>query len=102
MIYELVLRREAQIDLNEIFMWYEEQQYDLGFKFLADFENTMSKIQRNPLHASFAIQDARGTSLKRFPYEIIYRVNEKAKQVRIIAVLHQHRNPDWFKERIHE
>ena len=67
MNFEVVLRSEAEKDLDEIFGWYEEQQLELGFKFLADFENTIRKILRNPVYASFIIEDARGATLKKFP-----------------------------------
>ena len=38
MSIELVLRKEAQLDLDEIFIWYEEQKMGLGFDFLSEFE----------------------------------------------------------------
>ena len=38
MSFELVLRKEAQLDLDEIFIWYEEQKMGLGFDFPSEFE----------------------------------------------------------------
>ena len=99
-MFEIVLRKEAQLDLDEIFVWYEEQKEGLGFEFIDSFEKVLNKIAFNPYYASFIIEDARGASLKRFPYEVIYRVDEDQWQVRIIAVIHQHRNPEWFRNRI--
>ena len=37
MNFEIVLSKEAQIDLDEIFVWYEEQKSTLGFEFLNEF-----------------------------------------------------------------
>ena len=101
-MFDVVLRKDAQLDLDEIFVWYEEQKEGLGFKFIDSFEEVLNKIALNPYYASFILEDARSASLKRFPYEVIYRVNENQQQVRIIAVIHQHRNPEWFKNRINK
>lgn len=100
MSFEILLQREAQIDLDEIFVWYEEQKTGLGFDFITEFESTLNKISRNPYYASLVHMDARSASLKRFPYEIIYRINEASQAVRIIALIHHRRNPKWFKQRL--
>ncbi len=99
-MFDVVLTRDAQLDLNEIFAWYEEQKEGLGFDFINGFELVVDKLSMNPYYASFILDDARGVSLKKFPYEVIYRANEAKQQVRLIAVIHQHRNPEWFKMRI--
>ena len=100
MSFELVLIKEAQIDLDEIFIWYEEQRAGLGLKFIEGFEDTINKINRNPYYTINIEEGARSASLKKFPYEIIYRINETLQQIRIIAIIHQHRNPEWFKQRL--
>ncbi len=100
MSFEIVLRKEAQIDVDEIFIWYEEQKVGLGIKFINEFENTIQKIAVNPFYASFIEMDARSVSLKRFPYQMIYRVDEARREVRIIAVIHHKRNPEWFSRRL--
>ena len=102
MSFEIVLRREAQIELDEIFIWYEEQKIGLGLDFINEFEATINKITHNPYYASYIEIDARSASLKKFPYEIIYRIDEVNWQVRIIAIIHQRRNPTWFRRRLQE
>ena len=100
--FEIVIRREAQVDVDEIFVWYEEQKQSLGLEFIEALENTLDRIVRNPYHALLIEKDARSATLKRFPYEIIYRVDDAKMQVRIIAVIHQHRNPEWFYKRLRQ
>lgn len=98
-MFDIVLTREAQLDLDEIFVWYEDQKEGLGFNFMNRFETIINKLSTNPYYASFLLVDARGISLKKFPYEVIYRVNEEKHQIRIIAIIHQHRDPEWFRMR---
>ncbi len=38
--------------------------------------------------------------LKRFPYYIFYRYNERGQHVRIVAVMHHKRRPDYWRERL--
>jgi hypothetical protein len=71
MNFELVITRRAQIDLDEIFVWYEEQQLGLGLKFIG-FEEVLNKINRNPYYALCIEEDARSATLKKFPYEVVY------------------------------
>jgi plasmid stabilization system protein ParE len=78
------------------------QKTGLGFDFIRQFEYVLEKIFHNPHYPSFIIDDARSATMKRFPYEIIYRVDVIAQQVRIIAIIHQRRNPEWFRQRIKE
>lgn len=99
-MFSIYLRKEAAVDLDEIFIWYEAQKENLGFEFIKVFQSAIEKLSHYPHYASFTFDDARSMSLKRFPYEVIYRIDEEKQQVRIIAIIHQHRNPDWFKKRI--
>lgn len=102
MNFELVFTKHAELELDEVFVWYEDQQSGLGFKFIKAFEECLNKINRNPYYAFNIQENARSASLEKFPYDIIYIVDENKLQVRIIAVIHQHRNPEWLKRRLHE
>ena len=100
MSYSIVIRREAEIDLDEIFVWYEMQKAGLGFDFITQFEETLQKILNNPYYTATIREDARRATLKRFTYEIVYRIKEQNLEVRIIAIIHQSRDPEWFRGRI--
>ena len=98
--FVIIISRAAEIDLDESFIWYEEQKNNLGFEFINAFESTLNQILLNPYYASIIEADARYASLKRFPYSVIYRVNLEQLQIRVIAIIHQHRHPSWISSRI--
>jgi len=100
MPFVIIVTREAEIDLDENFIWYEEQKDNLGSEFIQQFDKVVQNILINPFYASVIEDDARGASLKRFPYLVVYRIIEATQQIRIIAVIHQHRNPTWISSRI--
>lgn len=97
--YKLIIQKSAQLDLDEAFIWYEEKRVDLGFRFIDDFENTITKIIANPFFASRVDDELRSASLKVFPYEIVYTINEVNYTIIVIAINHFKRAPFWYKER---
>lgn len=98
--FVIIVSREAEFDLDESFIWYEEQKDNLGFEFIEAFENTLKDILLNPYYASLIEGEARSASLKRFPYSVVYRIDLERLQVRVIAIIHQHRHPNWISKRI--
>jgi plasmid stabilization system protein ParE len=49
-----------------------------------------------PLRRPIILKDARISVLTTFPYLVFYRV--KIEQVRVLAVLHAHRDPETWQE----
>ena len=95
----IVIEDLAQLDLQEAYEWYETGNTGLGEEFLDSFEDTLTRIERNPLHASSIDETTRSATLKRFPYEVIYLINDLTFKISVIAISHQHRKPGWFKDR---
>ena len=87
----IVVKELAKYDIDEIFLWYESKKEGLGLAFIIDFDNTIIKIKRNPFYAGFIEGKARNASLKKFPYNIIFTIEENI--VFVHAVIHQSRNP---------
>lgn len=52
MSFSIVVRTEAQIDLDEIFIWYEEQQVGLGLQFIQGIDDVYRKS--NVIHLCFS------------------------------------------------
>lgn len=90
----LILNPEAEADLSAAQQWYDRQREGLGDEFLSCVDRCLAGIRQNPeLHAR-VFQDLRLALVRRFPYAIIYRIDED--QITIIAVYHGHRDPrDW-------
>lgn len=88
----------AQRELDEAFDYYEEQRNGLGREFLEEVLSALKRIKLNPTAwAPFSNRTFRCVT-KRFPYGIIYQVRDE--MVLVIAIAHQHRKPDYWKDRI--
>ncbi|MFT4094050.1 MAG: hypothetical protein QM640_10450 [Niabella sp.] len=98
-MYTLVIQRPAQIDIDEAFIWYEEQSIGLGIRLIEDFDKTADKIISNPSYAGKVTNELRGAPLSISPYEIVYITDEKTATIIVIALSHFKRAPHWYKKR---
>lgn len=95
----LVLRPRAKADLREAMDWYEARKPGLGRSFFVSVEATLSSIRENPrIYPRVAPAVRRAATTDRFPFGIFYRID--GDTIRVIAILHNARNPEHWKRRI--
>jgi len=70
----------------------------LGYDFLLQVDAGINFINRNPEIYPIENKGTRKHVIKRFPYKIIYIVEEE--KIIILAVIHGKRRPDLIKKRI--
>jgi len=87
----------AQIELEEAFAWYEEQVVGLGYEFLDEFDKSIRLIATFPQLFEQIEDGVRRSLLNRFPYGIIYGIDEN--RIVIIAVAHLKREPNYWIKR---
>jgi toxin ParE1/3/4 len=95
----LIVRPEAELDVEEIALWYDEQQTGLGDRFSIKFKDLLRRIAENPLQ--FPVIGRRRTRrglLNPFPYAVYFVT--MGETISVIGVLHQHRHPDTWKKRL--
>lgn len=97
MAWRLIIRPEAELDIESSALWYEEQQSGLGTRFLDGLNEVLARIAENPLQFPEIEKGIRRALLRRFPYGI-YFVAEQDQLV-VFAVLHIRRHPDTWKRR---
>ena len=98
MTFTVIVRRSAASDISEAYDWYEAQQVGFGSSFLAEIEATLKRIEDGPLRYAIAMGDARRALVRRFPYSVYFRV--RGYSIRVIAVIHQHRDPRVAQARL--
>ncbi len=100
MIYRLIIRPEAEFDLEKAFAWYESQDAGLGQEFVRAIDACISTIGRNPLAYKLIYQAARRALVRRFPYIIFYVIEEDT--VFVIGVFHSKRDPNDWQDRLNK
>lgn len=85
----------AQQEIEDAFNWYNYQTEGLGYKFLDELDRAVRRAASFPKSCIEIESDLRRCLLARFPYGLIYGLDNE--DVVIIAVAHLHRNPrDWI------
>lgn len=85
-------------EVTQSAVYYEKQCAGLGTRFLDDYDQAISEVVEKP-SAWPPIGDGtyRRHQLRHFPYGIIYRVLPDS--VRILALMHLHQHPEYWKNR---
>jgi plasmid stabilization system protein ParE len=94
---DVIVRPRARADIREAALWYERQRPGLGVEFALRFDAVVERISQNPLQFPEIGSGVRRALLQRFPYAIYFVLS--AGPV-IIAILHQRRHPDTWKQRV--
>ncbi|MEK9149174.1 MAG: type II toxin-antitoxin system RelE/ParE family toxin [Candidatus Desantisbacteria bacterium] len=94
----VVIGPEAENDLKEAFSWYEDKRQGLGYDFLLQVDAGLRFIERNPKIFPPEYKGTRKYLVKRFPYKIIYLLEEE--RITVLAVIHGKRSPILTKKRI--
>jgi len=89
---------EADAEMMSAANYYETQQKDLGKRFLASVQDALNRIQVNPLLYQEIEAGVRRCLTMTFPFGVVFRI--MPNQYVIIAVMHLHREPGYWKNRV--
>lgn len=92
-----IFRPAAAADVEEAYLWYENQRPGLGEEFLAAIKETIETLTANPEGFSVVHRQTRRALLRRFPYGIYFRIIDD--QIVIVACMHGRRNPRRWQSR---
>jgi len=95
---DVLLRPEAEQDLDDAVRWYEEQRPGLGQEFLDEALATFSAVAERPLARAGVYGSLRRALLHRFPFSVFYLIDDDGAVV--IGVIHGSRHPRLWKSRL--
>jgi len=95
---ELAFSALARDELAEAKRYYNKIQQGLGRQFQHEAEIAAKRILERPLAWQFEHAPFRRFLLNRFPYKMLYVVENE--RIFIVAVSHQHRQPDYWVDRV--
>lgn len=98
MSYGIIIRSEAELDIQDAFEWYEAQAPGLGSEFIRAIDNCLSGIGRNPLAYPSVHKQARRALIRRFPYAILYVFEQEF--ISVVACFHGKRDPKSWQDRL--
>ncbi|MBI2437944.1 MAG: type II toxin-antitoxin system RelE/ParE family toxin [Lentisphaerae bacterium] len=88
---------DAEAEMIEAAAYYEAQQTQLGRRFLVSVQDAINRIVLNPRLYAIVDLDVRRCLTKTFPFGVLFR--ELSDKIVIMAVMHLHHDPDYWKNR---
>lgn len=88
---------EAAAELAEAVAYYNGLLPGLGSEFAAEVRGGLHRIEEHPNAWPLIEDDIRRYRLNRFPYGFVYMIHQS--EIVVLAVMHLHRKPDYWKER---
>ncbi len=91
--YPFVYEPAALAEYKDAISWYLAKSEIAAINFIKEVKDKIAIICNDPLRYKNTYKDFRETAIKKFPYSIVYFVDEVNKVVIIAAVYHQKRAP---------
>jgi plasmid stabilization system protein ParE len=88
----------ADQEVDDAVAWYDEHAEGLSRDFLDELDRVIRLIRTYPLLPRQIESEIRRFLFTRFPYSLIYGIDQKT--IVVIAVAHQHRQPRYWADRI--
>ncbi len=95
MNYTVYVTPNALLDISEAIVYYNLKAKDLGFKFADDVENHINEITFLPKGYTIKYKNVRGKILEKFPFIILYTLDEELNGIQIIRIFNTNQNPFW-------
>jgi toxin ParE1/3/4 len=97
MEYSFIIEPAVRIELIEAVEFYGALSIELGESLLKAFYTEIDSILLNPYLYPVLSKSYRKSSLKRFPYKIVFQVTHA--EIIIVAFAHHKRKPNYWKKR---
>jgi plasmid stabilization system protein ParE len=85
------------IDFEDSFLFYQNRTKKIAQRFYSKINYSFEQIKKNPEIYPISDYNIRKYIVKGFPFVIYYTIN--LFQIRIIAIFHNSRNPEIWKDR---
>lgn len=100
MDFELMIHRQAEIDLEEILIFYNNIKNNLGFEVYEEVYDYIQEIKSRPFSFRKETDQIQVCFTKRFHFAIYFVVVEDLFKIWIIGVINQKDNPNKLERRI--
>jgi len=93
----VIFSKYAVLELDDAVDFYNQEYPGLGNRFKQEIRDAAQIISEYPTAWSVERGDVRKYLLHKFPYKLLYSIEED--HLFIIAIAHQHRKPDYWIDR---
>lgn len=95
MVYKIILSPKAEIEISDAFYYYSRFSKSAAKSFKKQLSDSYRKIRQNPFFEK-KYYNVRVLPFSKYPYIILFRVDETAKKVFVLSVFCTHQNPEKY------
>lgn len=96
--FSIEISDEAENDLDDSLIYYLHKSHKVASSFYQQIGKSIEVIESIPFVFPFAYENIRKFNVQNFPFSIYYRIEDQL--IRVIAIFHNSRNDQIWKERI--
>ena len=93
MVYKYTFDPIAADEYEDAFKWYEQKNIVAADNLILALQDAITAICANPFIYRNTNKKLRELSLKKYPYNLIYFIDENKQLITIISLYHHKRNP---------
>ena len=93
MPYQHVFDPVAADEYEDAFKWYEDKSIIAADKLIVAVQNAIEAVCTDPYRYRNTHKNLRELTLRKYPYNLIYFIDEKKKLIIVISLYHHKRNP---------
>ena len=94
----LGILKEAEQDVSQAYLWYEEKEPGLGEDFIRCVDACIQFIRRNPEIYRVVYENYRRAIVRRFPYVVFYEYLDNT--IIVYSVFHCSQNQKKWRDRL--
>lgn len=93
MVHTYIFEPRAMLEYEEAILWYHQRSKQASINFELAVSEKISEICLHPKRYRNTKKHFRETKLKKYPFSIIYFIDEQLSIIVITSIFHSHRNP---------
>jgi len=93
MRYHVAYRKRAAEEYLSSLFWYKRKSPFAAEQFVKRIDETLSRLTHDPKRFRNTYKNFYEVRVKKFPYSIVYFIDEEEQKVIITSIFHQKRNP---------
>ena len=93
MRYKITFRKRASNEYLDSLFWYKVRSFDAAEQFINAIDGTLEKIAFYPTRYRNTYKKFYEVGVKKFPFSIVYFIDEEEHRIVITSIFHYKRNP---------
>jgi len=92
-VYTIVFRKRALREYLEALKWYKDQSLQAAENFVLIVDYALNGVAKNPYSYRNCFEHFYEVKTKKYPFVVVYFVDEANGKIVITTLFHQKRNP---------